>query len=541
MLPMFNATLFLPQYGEKWYKRNIDSGFNQTIVTGLFLMLSILHLFLYLSHRKKSINLLFSIYAFTMAIAQFRGVFGATKPLMTEQFISSFLFNISAPFAGMVFLYAIYTYFGQRKKALFYILLVCCVLSSVHQFISGDPMKQLSTNLAVVLTLIEAARIGYIGMKKGIQGGTLFFAGQIASVITFLLLPVASIYSPWSFFYLFSYDVAFLIPPLLVSFILARDFGSTNKLLTQQLKDIEGLSAINLAQEQEKRLLLANQNTLLEQQVAARTAELQSSLEDLKQTQAQLIQSEKMASLGELTAGIAHEIQNPLNFVNNFSDVSIELLEEMGEELDKGDTEEVKAITADLKLNLEKIAHHGRRADSIVKGMLLHSRTSTGQKEPIDVNALADEYLRLAYHGLRAKDKSFNADLVTNFGESLPKVNAISQDLGRVLLNLFTNAFYATQQKSKQFTDGSYKPVVEVNTLQQDNSVQIIVRDNGTGIPDAIKDKILQPFFTTKPTGEGTGLGLSLSYDIVVKVHNGTINIESTEGEGCTFFINIPL
>ena len=302
--------------------------------------------------------------------------------------------------------------------------------------------------------------------------------------------------------------------------------------------------------EEERNNYIAQQNELLEQQVAERTAELQRSLANLQQTQNQLIQSEKMASLGELTAGIAHEIQNPLNFVNNFSDVSIELLDEMNEELDKNDIEEAREIANDIKQNLEKIAHHGRRADGIVKGMLQHSRASSGQKEATDINLIADEYLRLAYHGLRAKDKSFNATLVTNFGESLPKVNIVPQDVGRVLLNLFTNAFYATQEKSKQWAANSdqsqlagstYKPKVEVITIQKENSIQIIVKDNGIGIPDAIKDKILQPFFTTKPTGEGTGLGLSLSYDIVVKWHNGTIDIQSIEGEGAEFSIIIPL
>nr|WP_322622898.1 ATP-binding protein [uncultured Flavobacterium sp.] len=316
--------------------------------------------------------------------------------------------------------------------------------------------------------------------------------------------------------------------------------------LFARFKDLQIENArVALEKEEERNRIIAHQNELLEQQVAERTAELTKSLEDLKQTQAQLIQSEKMASLGELTAGIAHEIQNPLNFVNNFSDVSKELVEEMEEELQKGDTEEAIAIATDIKQNLEKIAHHGRRADSIVKGMLQHSRTSSGQKEPTDINALADEYLRLAYHGLRAKDKSFNAELITDFDSSLPKVEVLAQDFGRVLLNMFTNAFYATQQKVKSppppkgGETAPYKPAVSVTTKLVDGAVEIRVKDNGTGIPDAIKDKILQPFFTTKPTGEGTGLGLSLSYDIVVKTHGGTIDIDSIEGEYTEFIIRI--
>ncbi len=263
---------------------------------------------------------------------------------------------------------------------------------------------------------------------------------------------------------------------------------------------------------------------------------LETTLTNLKSTQAQLIQSEKMASLGELTAGIAHEIQNPLNFVNNFSEVNGELISELVEEVDKGNIEEVKAIAKDIKDNSEKINHHGKRADSIVKGMLQHSRKSEGKKEPTDINALCDEYLRLAYHGLRAKDKSFNADFKTNFDESVGKINVVSQDIGRVLLNLFNNAFYAVNEKKKSYELSaiSYEPVVSVQTKKLNDKIEIIVSDNGNGIPQNIIDKIFQPFFTTKPTGQGTGLGLSLSYDII-KAHGGEIKVESKESEGSTY------
>ncbi len=260
---------------------------------------------------------------------------------------------------------------------------------------------------------------------------------------------------------------------------------------------------------------------------------------ELKSTQAQLIQSEKMASLGELTAGIAHEIQNPLNFVNNFSEVSNELLDEMNLELDKGDIDEAKIISNDIKQNLEKINHHGKRADAIVKGMLQHSQKSTGKKEPTDINALCDEYLRLSYHGLRAKDKSFNADFKTEFDESIGKINIVPQDIGRVLLNLYNNAFYAVNKK-KKIADGNYQPLVLVQTKRVNDRVEIIVNDNGNGIPALIKEKIFQPFFTTKPTGQGTGLGLSLSYDII-KAHGGEIKVETKEREGSEFIIMLPL
>ncbi len=258
----------------------------------------------------------------------------------------------------------------------------------------------------------------------------------------------------------------------------------------------------------------------------------------LQATQKQLIQSEKMASLGELTAGIAHEIQNPLNFVNNFSEVSNELLDEMMEEVAKGNYEEVKAIADDVKQNLEKINHHGRRADGIVKGMLQHSRSSNGQKEPTDINALADEYLRLAYHGLRAKDKSFNATLQTDFDETIGNINIVPQDIGRVILNLITNAFYAVSEKKRKIGEG-YDPTVSVSTKRIGDRIEVHVQDNGNGIPQTIIDKIFQPFFTTKPTGQGTGLGLSLAYDIV-KAHGGNIRVESANKACTTFIIELP-
>lgn len=290
----------------------------------------------------------------------------------------------------------------------------------------------------------------------------------------------------------------------------------------------------------------------LEDMVAERTKELQSqteelqhALDELRTTQAQLIQAEKMASLGELTAGIAHEIQNPLNFVNNFSEVSNELIDEMNAELQKGDIEEAKAIAADVKQNLEKIAHHGKRADSIVKGMLQHSRKSTGQKEPVDINALADEYMRLSYHGLRAKDKSFNATMHTSFDDTIGKINVIPQDIGRVLLNLFNNSFYAVTEKAKENAGSGFKPTIDLSTKRYimangDGRAIITVSDNGGGIPQSIIDKIFQPFFTTKPTGQGTGLGLSLSYDIV-KAHGGDIKVDTKPGEGTSFIISLPI
>ena len=266
---------------------------------------------------------------------------------------------------------------------------------------------------------------------------------------------------------------------------------------------------------------------------------LQKSMEELKAAQQQLIQSEKMASLGELTAGIAHEIQNPLNFVNNFSEVNTELIDEMQELLKAGNNSDAITISNDIRENQERINHHGKRADSIVKGMLQHSRSSTGIKEPTDLNALTDEYLRLAYHGLRAKDKSFNATMNTDFDPSIGLVNIIPQEIGRVILNLFTNAFYAVAEKARQ-SNGEYSPTVFVSTKKMNGKLQIMVKDNGFGISSKVLDKIFQPFFSTKPTGQGTGLGLSLSYDII-KGHGGELKVETKEDEYAVFIITLPV
>jgi len=317
---------------------------------------------------------------------------------------------------------------------------------------------------------------------------------------------------------------------------------------------------IRRQKEDEINRAIAIRKVELEDLVTERTAEitkqkeeLVQTLNELKATQAQLIQSEKMASLGELTAGIAHEIQNPLNFVNNFSEVSSELLDEMAEEQKKGNTEETAAIANDIKQNLEKIIHHGKRADGIVKAMLQHSRSSSEIKKPTEINKLADEYLRLAYHGLRAKDKSFNATLKTDFDEAISSIDVVPQEIGRVILNLLTNAFYAVSEKKKQLekntpADGnqaeqkSYNPTVLISTKKLNGKVEIKICDNGKGISEDDVDKIFQPFYTTKPSGKGTGLGLSMSYEIVTKAHGGQLNVKNNKGgEGVTFTVILPV
>jgi ligand-binding sensor domain-containing protein/signal transduction histidine kinase len=296
----------------------------------------------------------------------------------------------------------------------------------------------------------------------------------------------------------------------------------------------------------QRRRLIAKERHRTMQRELEQAKEIEKSYHELKVAQTQLIQSERMASLGELAAGIAHEIQNPLNFVNNFSEVSADLIRDMNDEIDKGNTDEAKEIAADLIQNLEIISQHGKRASSIVRGMLEHSRTSKGEKRPVNINALADEFLRLSYHGLRVKDKSFNASFRLEADESLPRVNVVPQDMGRVFLNLINNAFFVVSERAKM-ADKDYKPEVIIATKYLGDKVEIRIKDNGTGIPDEIKDKIFQPFFTTKPTGEGTGLGLSLSYDIV-KAHGGEILVETRKDEGLSageagtvFIIQIPI
>jgi signal transduction histidine kinase len=311
--------------------------------------------------------------------------------------------------------------------------------------------------------------------------------------------------------------------------------------INQKILNLEITHKAEEAKKEADAIRLRNEElTTLNQQIEEQKKKLEQTLADLKATQAQLIQSEKMASLGELTAGIAHEIQNPLNFVNNFSDVSNELLAEMKEELAAGNTQHAIDIADDVKENLEKVLHHGKRADAIVKSMLQHSRASSSKKEPTDINILTEEYLRLAYHGLRVKDKTFNAAFKTEFDSRVGKINVIPQDIGRVVLNLINNAFYAVNEKNIQIQKG-YDPTVTITTRKINDCIELCVADNGNGIPQKVLDKIFQPFFTTKPTGQGTGLGLSLSYDIITKGHGGELKVNTKEGEGSEFIIQLPV
>ena len=290
----------------------------------------------------------------------------------------------------------------------------------------------------------------------------------------------------------------------------------------------------------QRRRVIEKERAVSKEKELVQAKEIEKAYNELKATQTQLIHKEKMASLGELTAGIAHEIKNPLNFVNNFSDISRELLDELKIELQNGDKNEVLEIIENLNQNLEKINHHGKRADSIVKGMLLHSRGNSGEKIPTDINNLLDEYVNLAYHGIRARNKEFNISIEKDFDETLDRVNIVQQDISRVFLNIVNNACYAADQKRRENDHDNFAPQIKVSTKNFDDKVEIHICDNGNGIPPDLLDKIFQPFFTTKPTGEGTGLGLSLSYDIITKEHGGELKVDSRQGEFSDFIITLP-
>ena len=515
-------------------------------LAGLFLMMCIIHLSFYWFYPEKKANLFFSMYAFLYLIGSLLIVrFDAYSFLVAHKY---YLLNIIMYLfiASHLFIFqAIYALFEKKRDYLFWLIAGFAILAIVFNllfydmgWIIGGPINQLVIRIGVIY-------IAYKAVQEKTVNARIILSGAISSFIFFIAFlftgPLAWVpyfqYSPA--FNQTLYFLSILCIPLATSFSLGIEFAYTSTSLKQKISEVETLSKKTIEQEREKLQILGSQNEMLEKLVAERTSALNHSLEDLKITQAQLVQREKMASLGELTAGIAHEIQNPLNFVNNFSDVNKELIQEMKDELTGGKTENAINIANTISENEQKIGFHGKRADNIVKGMLYHARTSTGQKEPTDINALADEYMQLSYHGLRAKDKSFNVILQTDFDTAIGRINIIPQDIGRVLLNLYNNAFYATMEKKKVVGE-TYAPVVSVTTKKRGNKIDIAVKDNGQGIPEKIKDKIFQPFFTTKPTGEGTGLGLSLSHDII-KAHGGELKVETMENEFTRFIIELPV
>jgi two-component system, NtrC family, sensor kinase len=514
-----------------------------SIYIGIFLVLTIIHFGLFIIFRRQKANLFFSIATLSGAIADilFVGItYSHDVAYRAYAIIPGWIFLLTL---FNLFLYiAVHQLFSQRRNIYFWLIIAFSLLSPIFWFLSDTRSEVWAFFLPFYAGMLEALRISWLAWRRSHRYTGMIVLG-IASYIIFFSA-FALIYEGFvsdiniGFGYGFTlmdalYMLVVLSVPFSLSLYLATEFAFTSKELESKLQEIERLSA-------EKQNILTRQNETLEKQVEQRTAALNQSLEELKATQSQLIQAEKMASLGELTAGIAHEIQNPLNFVKNFSEVNQELIDELTKAVAAGDLPETGLLAGNLKTNMEKITHHGRRADAIVKSMLQHSRTSAGQKESADINALADEYLRLSYHGLRGKDKSFNATIETDLDPAVGEIRIVPQDIGRVLLNLFNNALYSVMEKKRQQGDG-YEPAVKLTTKRLGARVRISIRDNGLGISQKIIDKIFQPFFTTKPAGQGTGLGLSLSYDIVTKEHNGQVRVDSREGEYAEFIIELPV
>ncbi|SFQ77758.1 ATP-binding protein [Hymenobacter arizonensis] len=547
--PLLRMTLVAPQHF--WARRgqDKDNALMFVVLMGFSALLAVLHFAFFHYNPSQRANLYFALFALTAALGSLTAYLFRVLPISFPDFLSLVVVsNALAAMNGLWAIRALYALFKIRPGRFYQILWVNYgVLVVLYAVFGTFPVVDYWWTIVVLVHLSEQVRLTVRGVRQRQRGAGLValgFAGGLGSALAyalvfFLLGPVAL-----QLLQNLLLALGFALPALGISLFLAREFALDAELLQVKLGEVECLSAQTLAQEQEKQALLATQNETLEQQVSVRTGELQRSLTELRATQAQLIQKEKMASLGELTAGIAHEIQNPLNFVNNFSEVSTELVAELREERAKGaaaDTGLEEELWEDLTQNLGKIHHHGQRAASIVRGMLEHSRTSAGERAPTDLNALCEEYLRLAYQGLRAKDKSFNAELKTYLAPDLPLVNAVGADLGRVLLNLFNNAFYAVQQRQRANGEPGYMPTVSLTTKHVGSTVEIQVTDNGTGMSEAVQQKIFQPFFTTKPTGEGTGLGLSLSHDIVAKGHGGSLTVESQPGQGTTFSVALPL
>ncbi|MDQ3845758.1 MAG: ATP-binding protein [Bacteroidota bacterium] len=513
----------------------------------MFLMFTILHFAFYMFYPAQKANLYFALFTFLyllLTIVQ-QGFLFFNNQVAYKYYPANISFALLLV-GNLFLLIAIYKLFEQKRDIFFWFLLAFITVSLFLNAFAYDWGWRMGGAVAFMLLQINVARVAYLALKEKKRGAWIIVVGAISYAVFFIAFILQGTFTNYTFLLnvtqlrMLTNAIAVISIPAATSIYLGLDFAIVNKSLIQKLAEIEDLSKKTIQQEQEKQQILATEKERLEQQVKERTTELKQSLDHLKATQAQLIQQEKMASLGELTAGIAHEIQNPLNFVNNFAKTNVELIEEVQAGLQAGNTEEMSSLLNDIKANEQKIHHHGKRADSIVKGMLQHSRVNQGQKEPTDINALIDEYLRLSYQSMRSKDKSFNATIETHFDNSIGKVSIVPQDIGRVLLNLFNNAFYAVQEKKKQSND-TFEPVVSIKTKRSNDYIEVIVKDNGGGIPQKVKDKIFQPFFTTKPTGEGTGLGLSLSYDIITKGHSGELKVRTAEGEGSEFIVQLPL
>ncbi|HEX8330079.1 MAG TPA: ATP-binding protein [Hymenobacter sp.] len=522
------------------------------LLFGAFLLLSLLHLAFYVYNAAQRANRYFALYTLLQAgsfcCTGFLDEVGHSGWRLGVDVLSYVCLHTGSVLAVR----ALYSLFSVRVGPT-YVGLWVANAASLLLLTFGQGLSWYPTVAFMVLVTAEQLRLTLGALRRTKQGAGIVAAGfgvalGLLLLFAFMakyypaLLQVEVLYIPLHTLLTFP---AFLSPVLAISLFLTRRFAISSRLLAIKLAEVRRLSTQMLTQQREKQQLLAQQNETLERLVQQRTAALQHTLTNLQETQQQLIQKEKMASLGELTAGIAHEIQNPLNFVNNFASVAVELLAELVEgplrALPMDKREDADELVGEITQDLEKITHHGQRADGIVKSMLEHSRAKSGERQLTNLNPLCDEYLRLSYHGLRAKDKSFNARFHADLDERLKPVDVVPQDLGRVLLNLFNNAFYAVHER-QQLGEPGYQPEVSVSTQRTGyGQVAIRVRDNGRGIPEAVRQKIFQPFFTTKPVGEGTGLGLSLSYDIVTKGHGGTLTVDTREGAYTEFTVCLPV
>lgn len=540
--PMFGAMVMRESNAIEKYKEIFMRPWIDLFMQGIIVMVFILHMAFYIMYPSQKANLYFSLSSLFMLTAGFLHNYYYYGAAPDRKFQFAMITTVFHSTGQLMMLASVQNYLNIRKKLLLWIAAgFCCFSLVVGSLWYRKGFELLVANVPLIIYLMIIV-ISAIAWRKKIREASILTIGfSIALTCFFIFLSnvigtqvdhlLGSFLNLSSFFFL----AYILAPPAAVSIFLAYDFARTSRRLQQKLDEVATLSDKNLAVEKEKQEILSSQNQKLESMVNERTSELNKSLNELKTTQAQLIQSEKMASLGELTAGIAHEIQNPLNFINNFSDVNAELIDELQEELKKGGISEASFIAKNLKENEEKINHHGKRADGIVKSMLQHTGSSSGQKEMTDVNKLVEEYTRLAYHGYKAKQKDFNVALDFSFDPDAGAVPMVAQDMGRVLVNLLNNAFYAVNERSNN-ENGSYSPSVKISSEVKNGKLFIEVIDNGNGIPERIYEKIFQPFFTTKPTGIATGLGLSLSYDIV-KAHGGEIRVESTDGKGTRFVI----
>ncbi len=528
---------------------NFDNTYLDYFKAGLFIILALLHVLFYVWYPLQRVNLWFGLYCLFSTCAYLITAIGTqyVHNVTTRASLSVIVWTLLFT-AQPVFLLAVYNLATKRISVFINITLIAFGISMLLYILQIDLFFNITLFLELLLYIESARQLLLMGRKPGSEYrilfiGALLFSGFLTAFVITPFLGFTAL-TRQILVHLF-YNVSSISLPISITLFLASRFSQTYRLLGERLAQVEALSARTLAQEQEKQHLLASQNETLEREVNARTVELSQSLTELKNTQNQLIQKEKMASLGELTAGIAHEIQNPLNFVNNFSEVSTEVLTELQEAIQSQQADQVNELTGELNQNLLKINYHGKRAATIIQGMLAHARTSTDERRLTDLNALAIEHLNLAYQGYRSAHPQFDCQLVTELDATLGQVSVQPQELGRVLLNLYSNSFYALAQKQRtnqpHETESGYRSTLWVRSRQVSKLVELQVEDNGVGIATSLQAKIFQPFFTTKPTGQGTGLGLSLSYDIVTKGHGGHLLVKSQPNHGATFIIQLPL